>query len=282
MKKILIAIVLLGCALVYLQPQSFGERAALAETVAAPAPQEAVPAAEPAPVPVAVPAPGAPPEKKAETAPKSSAVSNKQAHAEYAKMAIQECNTCHKAEGIAPNHDADFIMRGHSALAGRAGNNCSQCHQQNWCLDCHQGGGDGSDTSKGTFGRDYKPKSHRSDFINIHPIKAQDNPQTCNRCHETKYCNDCHGRFPKGASRIKSHMMLGPNGQQYTAAFGEHSTEARRNLQSCQACHPEGDVCIQCHSSGKVRPHPRGWKAGNFKSRTNEKVCLKCHLPGTY
>jgi hypothetical protein len=279
-KKLFIIIALLGCALVYLQQQSLAEKMAQAEP-AAPAPAEATPApkaAEPAP---AEAAPAAEPARKAESKPAEQPAYGKQSHADYAKMEISECNTCHKAEGIAPNHDADFV-RGHRVLAGKAGSNCSQCHQQSWCLDCHQGGGDGSDPAKETFGRDYIPKSHRSDFITIHPIKAQDNPQNCYRCHDRKYCNDCHGRFPMGSLRIKSHMMLGPNGQKYTAAFGEHSTEARRNLQSCQACHPDGDVCIQCHSSGKVNPHPRSWKAGRFKDRTNEKVCLKCHLPGTY
>ena len=63
----------------------------------------------------------------------------KESHAEYAKMEIRECNSCHKGEGVSPNHDADFL-RGHRVLAGKAGNNCSQCHDQAWCLDCHQGG----------------------------------------------------------------------------------------------------------------------------------------------
>ncbi len=204
----------------------------------------------------------------------------KMSHAEFAKMAIRECNACHKGEGVAPNHDADFV-RGHKVLAGKAGKNCNECHDQSWCLDCHQGGGNGDDLTKGNSGRDYKPKSHRSDFISIHPMKAQDNPQQCYRCHDAKsYCNSCHSRFPKGSLKIKSHNPLGNVGQKYWSI--DHSTEARRNLQSCQTCHPEGDVCIQCHSSGKVRPHPRSWKSGNMKDRTNGKMCLKCHLPGTY
>lgn len=231
MKKFFFIAALLGCALVYLQQQSYAEKIA---------------------------------------------------HKEYATMAIKECNACHKGEGVAPNHDADFV-RGHRTLASKAGNNCSQCHEQKWCLDCHQGGGTGDDLARENFGRDYKPKSHRSDFVSIHPMKAQDNPQQCYRCHEAKsFCNSCHSRFPKGSLRIKSHLMLGANGQKTAWGVGEHATEARRNLQSCQTCHPEGDVCIQCHSSGKVRPHPRSWKAGNMKDRSNEKVCLKCHLPGTY
>lgn len=207
----------------------------------------------------------------------------KTAHAEYKDTAIRECNSCHKSEGVAPNHDSDFI-RGHRVLASKSGSNCSQCHEQKWCLDCHKGGGTGDDLTQSNSGRDYKPKSHRSDFISIHPIKALDNPQQCYRCHDAvSFCNSCHSRFPRGNMRIKSHLMgAGPSPS--TWAIGEHSTEARRNLQSCQTCHPEGDVCLQCHSAkgSGTRPHPRSWKSGNMKDRTNEKVCLKCHFPGTY
>lgn len=206
----------------------------------------------------------------------------KTSHVEYSGMEIKECSSCHKSEGVAPNHDSDWV-RGHRLVAGKANSKCKECHQQSWCLDCHQGGGSGDNLTVDNFGRDYKPKSHRSDFIGLHPLKAKDSPQQCYRCHDQKsFCNSCHSRFPMGSLRIKSHLMLGPNGQQYSFAIGEHSTEARRNLQSCAACHPEGDVCIQCHSSGKVRPHPRNWKSGNLKDRSDGKVCLKCHLPGTF
>jgi hypothetical protein len=207
----------------------------------------------------------------------------KASHAEYAKMEIRECNACHKGEGVSPNHDTDFV-RGHRVLAGKAGNNCSQCHDQSWCLDCHQGGLlNGTNLEKENFGRDSHPKSHRSDFISIHPIQAQNNQQQCYRCHDQKYCNACHSRFPKGSLRIKSHNPLGDS-QSYPVTNWkvDHATEARRNLQSCAACHADGDVCIKCHASGKIRPHPRGWKSGNMKDRSNGKVCQKCHLPGTF
>jgi hypothetical protein len=132
-------------------------------------------------------------------------------------------------------------------------------------------------------------------------LKAQGNQQQCYRCHDAvSFCNSCHSRFPKGNMQIKSHMMSGPKGfggnlmtgasSTMNWALGEHPTEARRNLQSCQTCHPEGDVCIQCHSTGRQKnsngtfksPHPSSFKSGNIKNRTNAKMCLKCHLPGTY
>lgn len=207
----------------------------------------------------------------------SQATAEKQSHKEYAEMKISECNNCHKGEGIAPNHDSDWV-RSHRSMASKAGSNCAQCHTQAYCLDCHQGGGINADLSTATFGRDYVPKSHRSDFVNIHPIKALDNPQSCLRCHDQKYCSACHDRFPKGSMRIKSHL---PSGSSQTFMWSsEHSTEARRNLQSCQVCHPEGDVCLRCHSAkagaGMINPHPKSFKGGNISSRTN-KTCRVCH-----
>ncbi len=204
------------------------------------------------------------------------AVAQKQDHKEYADMKIAECAGCHKAEGVAPNHDSDWV-RGHRVLASKADKNCDQCHAQKFCLDCHAGGGTGDDLSVENFGHDYKPKSHRSDWIDIHPIKATDNPQSCKRCHDTGYCNECHSKFPGGDLRIKSHRSLGSAGQQYLWDIN-HATEARRNLQSCQACHPDGDVCIQCHRSGGVSPHPRSWGSisGVYSGR-NAQMCLKCH-----
>lgn len=204
------------------------------------------------------------------------ASAQKQQHKEYADTKLSDCNNCHKSEGIAPNHDSDFV-RSHRTFAGKAESNCSQCHNQSWCLDCHQGGGINADLSTATFGRDYIPKSHRSDFVNIHQLKAQDNPQTCYRCHDQKYCNACHARFPTGSLRIKSHLPSG-SGQTFIWS-GEHASEARRNLQSCQSCHPDGDVCLSCHSAssgGRINPHPKSFQGGNISSRTS-KTCRVCH-----
>jgi len=204
-------------------------------------------------------------------------------HKDYATMAVKDCNSCHQSSGATLNHGG-FWVKEHRLYAEKQPNNCQDCHQQSFCLDCHSGGGIDANLHVSTSGVDYMPKSHRTDWREIHPIKAQDDPRSCYRCHDAeKFCNQCHNRFPKGTLQIKSHQMLGPNGQKYTAAIGEHSREARRNLQSCQVCHPEGDVCIQCHSSGKISPHPSGWNniQGKLKRASGNRTCIKCHLPGT-
>ena len=206
------------------------------------------------------------------------ALAQKQDHKDYAEMKISECNDCHKSEGVAPNHDSDWT-RGHRVLASQAVKNCEQCHQQKFCLDCHSGGGTGDDLSQENAGRDFKPKSHRGDWIDEHAIKSADNPQTCYRCNDQRYCYECHSKFPGGDLRIKSHRPVGSVSQNYLWTLN-HSSEARRNLQSCQTCHPDGDVCITCHKSGQTNPHPRDWNKikKTYKDR-NIKTCLKCHTP---
>ncbi len=233
------------------------------------------------------------------------AVAQKESHKDYASMKIAECNSCHKSEGIALNHDADWL-RGHRLVAQKAGANCNQCHDQAYCLDCHSGGGIDVDLKTQNYKHDYIPKSHRSDFLNIHPIKALDNPQTCTRCHDQKYCAQCHSRFNPNTLQFQSHRRqfrdagpVNPFHATLNAAScptchpnssavpnhvwkSDHAVEARRNLQACQSCHSDGDVCMTCHSarSGlQISPHPRNWNSikGNFKSKSGGRTCIKCH-----
>lgn len=179
-------------------------------------------------------------------------------HTEYKEMAIKECNSCHKSEGIALNHDADFV-RGHRILASKAGNNCSQCHDQKWCLDCHQGGGSGTDPAAKNFGRDYKPKSHRTNWVDIHAIKAARNERECYRCHDAQaFCNSCHSALSSKMDRTQIKEHRGFLFSSFGGTSADHARTARRNLQACQTCHPTGDICAKCHNAGnKLRPFLR-------------------------
>lgn len=203
-------------------------------------------------------------------------------HREYKNAKMNECFDCHKESKVFPNHDSDFL-KAHRILAEKSDSNCIECHDQSFCLDCHIGGGIETDLKKSISSKgNYMPKSHRSDFVSIHPIKAMDNPQNCYRCHEANFCESCHEKLQnKGSMKIKSHTPLGNNNQTYWNS--EHAKEARRNLQSCASCHPSGDVCVQCHSAktGGVNPHPKNWRSikDNVRDKgTPDKTCKKCHL----
>jgi len=200
-------------------------------------------------------------------------------HREYKGSKLNECQECHSGSGVMSNHGA-FFVKEHRLLAQKANNNCADCHQQSFCIDCHQGGGITTDLQRGPSRRgEFKPNTHRSDFISIHSIKATDNPQNCYRCHQSSFCTDCHVKTrQKGSMSIKSHRKAGAS--QIYNWNSDHAAEARRNLQSCESCHPDADVCVKCHSSGKANPHPRNWReiSKRYKDESQGRTCRKCHI----
>lgn len=165
----------------------------------------------------------------------------------------EDCLECHVGSGVMNNHGA-FFAREHSLLAQKAGNNCADCHEQSYCLDCHNGGNIDTDARRSLSRRgEAMPRTHRSHFISIHPIKAADDPQSCFRCHESKFCSDCHLTkiaVNRSGMSIKPHspiyVLPGVTDPRWNA---EHAADARRNLQSCQGCHPQKADCTNfaCH-----------------------------------
>jgi hypothetical protein len=178
-------------------------------------------------------------------------------HREYRDASLADCRDCHGGSGVADNHGAFFVSE-HKVLAQKGPSNCADCHPQSFCLDCHNGGGLEPDLRKSLSRRgEYMPKTHRSDFISIHPVKATDNPRNCYRCHETRFCSDCHDRQ---IQRNRSRMSIKPHRTIYISAgvpdpawVSDHRADARRNLQSCQGCHPQKTDCTNfaCHPNLK-------------------------------
>ena len=229
----------------------------------------------------------------------------KLSHKEYADMDLKMCAECHMGSGVAPTHGTEQ-MREHVSIARREGGNCVDCHKQQFCLDCHTGGGIDANLNVSNYRGNYVPNTHRTSFREIHPLKALDNPQTCIRCHDSKFCSECHTKFRGEDLRTLSHRRslsdlpagTGTSHSTFTTNqcrtchpggllpeqvwSADHATEARRNLQSCQACHSDGDTCLTCHSNKqglKVSPHPRNWDAvkDKYRSKSGGRSCSKCH-----
>lgn len=232
-----------------------------------------------------------------------------QRHTDYgSSMEIKYCNDCHISNKVEPNHGS-FWIKEHRLYREKLPSNCNDCHQQSFCLDCHTGGGIDRNLDFSNSGVDYMPKSHRTDFRELHPIKAREEPRACYRCHDAKrFCEACHSKFNRNDLSVLSHRRqfsdirlstIGPNHSIFNTSqcqtchpdslvpshewTATHSKEARKNLASCQTCHPEGDVCMKCHSavSGlKVSPHPRGWARvkGRLGRAGDNRACLKCHI----
>ena len=229
---------------------------------------------------------------------------------------LATCLACHDRELIdsvqlpaTQTHGPVWALN-HAAAAKGTAMDCTACHQQSDCLECHQAG---FAHEQGSFSNNMI-NVHRSDFSVSHPIAARTDPNLCSSCHEPEYCDQCHNTWRFRGEDIGSpshrrsfalgfanadidaiHAGLNSSLQCDTChlqgsvapdfhdwSIG-HAREARRSLPSCQACHPEGDVCLRCHSArgGALgfNPHPKDWDdiKGNLRDASNGRTCRKCH-----
>lgn len=215
------------------------------------------------------------------------------------------CATCHdddfaaEVEYPALKTHTPLWAFNHRAAAKRSGE-CAACHQQDFCLECHASG---FADEQGDFGNNLA-NVHRGDFQVSHPIAARTDPQLCSSCHEERFCSDCHDSFNRNDLAFDSHRRGFTSGTlDGRHAFfddsqcqgchvdsvlpshswsGQHAREARKNLATCQACHPDGDVCLSCHSARSglgINPHPDNWgKIGsNLDRASGGRTCKKCH-----
>jgi hypothetical protein len=176
-------------------------------------------------------------------------------HRQYADAKPQDCAECHRSSGVVPNHGA-FFLRDHRLLALKATNNCKDCHQQSFCSDCHRGGNLDHQLERGQSRRgENMPGTHAPHFVSTHPIRAASDPQSCARCHDSRrFCSDCHQR--SGVDQGANGLAVKPHAPTFSAPgvpdpswVSFHRGEARRNLESCQACHPRKADCsnFACH-----------------------------------
>jgi len=226
------------------------------------------------------------------------------------KKVCLECHDKEFAEGVEftslQTHGPLWAFE-HRSQAKLNAPDCASCHEQDFCLECHKSG---YADEMGSY-QNNMANVHRSDFQVTHPIAARTDPQLCSSCHEPKFCTECHEAFNRNDLALDSHrrgFSDGTLGGQH-AFFNElqcrgchedpntgltvlpshewsslHAREARKNLATCQACHPDGDVCIKCHGSKDrgllgVNPHPKDW--GSISDRleraSSGRTCRVCH-----
>jgi hypothetical protein len=216
---------------------------------------------------------------------------------------LERCQDCHETEFIdgteipgRTTHDS-FWYRDHGSLAKQENSNCTSCHNEPECLDCHKAG---FADEQGMI------NVHRSDFRVTHPIMAREDSRSCNVCHEEqRFCNSCHEDFSRDDLAVASHRRSFSDlsaGLVTHETFStsdcqtchpdsvlpshnwtsDHAREARRSLPACQACHPQAEVCLTCHSAREglmVNPHPGNWD--DMKDILNGagggKTCRRCH-----
>lgn len=221
--------------------------------------------------------------------------------------ATEVCLECHDAELVEQvtftglkSHDTTWSLN-HRVAAKSSAMDCSSCHQQDDCLECHKSGFADEMGSPGNS----MTNIHRSDFSVTHPLAARTDPQRCAACHENRFCVDCHDAFNPADLSTQSHRRSFSNlpgsgiahenfadsqcqtchpdsvlpSHQWSRS---HAREARKNLVTCQACHPEGQVCLKCHSARSglgINPHPKSWDDmdGRLSRAGNRRTCRQCH-----
>jgi hypothetical protein len=211
-------------------------------------------------------------------------------HEHAQQYADASCAACHVDLASYPlepltqvSHQGDFLRR-HALVAKASDASCATCHSdQNFCLDCH---------AKTTMvkvetkfaDRPDRRFIHRNDFLGRHSVEARADPVSCQRCHSTgpnSSCETCHQQAHVAGGSPNARNPHPPGwGLPGSGAF--HGDAARRDIQSCAACHDQGDQsnCVQCHKVGGIGgdPHPGGFRTRHSLGEArSDGRCVACH-----
>jgi len=160
------------------------------------------------------------------------------------------------------SHESAFFMQAHTGLAAAGSATCATCHEESFCVSCHDapvGGG-----------------YHPNDFVARHTADAFGRDTECSNCHNTAvFCRECHVQVG-----ITSRGRLGPGYHDDGPIWLlRHGQAARQNLESCASCHRQVD-CTQCHGelgAFKISPHTLAFDAERAWVRS-PRTCLACHV----
>ncbi len=186
-----------------------------------------------------------------------------------------ECMTCHLplAESrlnefharefpVPKSHQYGDFYQNHAAAAAAAMADCSVCHTETTCNDCHEGQG--------------SPSFHPTNFLASHGPEAWGRTSDCSTCHNAEgFCRECHtslGLNATGDTGVGYHT-----GESFWIL--SHAPAARQDLESCVSCHQQTD-CLRCHSAQSglgVSPHGPDFNASSIQDR-NKGMCTLCHI----
>jgi cytochrome c7-like protein len=208
-------------------------------------------------------------------------------HGHSEEYAQTQCTGCHPTLNklaLKPlsdfSHQGNYVAR-HGADARSSATNCSQCHDQTYCADCHA-------KTVATRIEVKFPEEvdrqfiHRNDFLARHSIEAAGNDATCRRCHGNSFCQSCHEaqNLTTTAANPRDPHPLGwtiPGSAEF------HGDAARRDIASCASCHDQGPKsnCVGCHRVGGSggNPHPASWLSHHDHNEIRSNgMCTTCHI----
>lgn len=225
-------------------------------------------------------------------------------------VASNACESCHvsTANLIPKDHQTANFFTNHKWTAMDEEENCQMCHDDTFCEDCHVATvGITEDNTSRDFYAPYVPHNytdgtkqqqlnrvHDLNYRYTHGMDAKGKTSECQTCHQTEtFCAECHsaggGDYALGGVVPVSHTQ--PNFSTFGVGSGggEHAELAKRDIESCAACHDtqgSDPVCITCHmdNDGIQGTNPKTHK-NNFMSdnngdwhNTQASVCYNCHV----
>ncbi|MBI2619770.1 MAG: cytochrome C [Ignavibacteriales bacterium] len=224
-------------------------------------------------------------------------------------LATNACETCHtNFAALRPKeHNRTDFVRVHKFSARMQDATCMSCHTDESCQDCHTNAG--LDEASPT-GRDLvSPRSprltandraqgmalqkvHDPNFRFTHGVAASAKSSDCATCHSTRdFCSTCHpagGNVTQFQFRPLTHQQPRFVTLGFGSGGGLHAQLARRDIESCAACHDAqgaDPTCVTCHldtdgiKNTDPRTHQRGFMAtvnGDWHGDPGAS-CYVCH-----
>jgi len=226
-----------------------------------------------------------------------------------AVKAPDQCERCHtNMAALRPaDHNKTNFVRQHKWLVRSGSTACASCHTEASCEDCHaemkvqradlRARDLVSPRSPRIWGIDRGQtqaltKVHDLNFRFTHGVEANAKTSDCATCHDTQvFCTRCHaagGNVTQFGFRPQTHDQPGFTTFGRGTGGGLHATLAKRDIESCAACHDASGadpVCVTCHVDvdGIKGTDPRTHSSGMFSDVEGiwhsdlGATCFVCH-----
>jgi hypothetical protein len=189
------------------------------------------------------------------------------------KNITTECNVCHTdfSNLLPADHRNGDFKKDHKRQTRIGGLNaeCSTCHSESFCMNCHAGielqkFGSNRELSTDPMPRIQLKDSpaelkiqqvHELNYKFTHGIDAKSKRIDCYSCHEqSTFCAECHqtgGEINQMKIKPLNHSEPGFKTFGRGSDGGTHAKLAHRDIDYCASCHDvEGadPVCMMCHT----------------------------------
>ena len=224
-------------------------------------------------------------------------------------VATSNCESCHVSTVnlIPVSHRVPSWKTNHKFAANSLNANCVMCHDNSSCQECHVATNMITENnSKNNFYKPYSPSNfvdgtkqqqitrvHELGYRFTHGMDAKGKTAECQTCHEVDtFCASCHqgdnADYSLGGVEPVSHLKPNFVTIGVGSGGGIHATLARRDIETCAACHDvqgADPTCITCHldSDGIKGTNPKTHPAGFMRDThgdwhdSDASVCYNCH-----